>query len=114
MVLSSTSNKLLSDIKRRGYTITLKESRLHVSPQPPQEIVEEIRQHRGEILEELLTVPEHIEGVTLEELRELAWRMRDYIDGPDKYDRRIHFLPEYERLVSAINLKMTQAEDRKA
>jgi hypothetical protein len=46
----------------------------------------------------------------LERMRALAFRLVDFIDGPDHpYEERISYMPEYLRLVERINFRMESA-----
>ncbi len=107
MSTSSTHSSPLESLAARGYTLVIRDGKLALSPAgAPQDVKEDVRVHREELLQELLYVPEQLADWTLEEMRALAWRLKDYIDGTDKYERRIQFLPDFKRLCECISFRM--------
>lgn len=107
MASSSTPSAHLATLAERGYAVTMRGGRLHISPTgAPAEIVDEVRQHSHELIAELLHVPDHLADMPLEEMRELAFRLQSYIDGSAPYEERIRFLPEFERLSERISWRM--------
>jgi hypothetical protein len=50
-------------------------------------------------------VPQELSNMSLEDMRELAFRLVDFIDGPAPIEERIRYLPEYDRLVERINFR---------
>ncbi len=91
----------------QGYRVGIREGRLHVSPPgASKEVLAEVRARAPELLEALLHVPEHLAETPLEEMKALAFRMISYIDGPDGYEQRVRFMPEYLRLAERITLRM--------
>jgi hypothetical protein len=98
---------LIESLAAKGYQVSITGGRLCLTPPgAPAAIVQEVRQHFHELTDELLHVPEHLAGWTLEEMRTLAFRMQSYIDGPAPYEERIRFLPEFERLSERISWRM--------
>ena len=70
-----------SKLRSLGYKLSVEDSQLRVVPTPPQELIEEIREHKAEIIEEVLAGPTPVEpnyANVKYGLRELFKRSPDY------------------------------------
>lgn len=109
----SQTDPLLAVLTARGYSLVIRGGRLAICPAgAPPEIVNQVRAYRTQLLRTLLYVPEHLADWSLEDMRSLAWRMLDFIDGPAPFEERTSFLPEFLRLVDRINFREDKERDR--
>ena len=110
---TSSNDPLLVSLKARGYRLVIRDGRLAISPSgAPQEIINQIRANRKHLLHVLLHVPEQLAAWSLEDMKALARQMLDFIDGPDLFEERTSFLPDFLRLLDRISFREEQEQTR--
>ena len=102
--MSNLSNShRIESLAARGYHPVIRKGKLAISPPgAPEEIRAEVAEHADEIVAALLGLPAELADRPTEELKALALRLAAFMDGSEPWEKRIRFLPYFERLLERI------------